>query len=164
MILPVEQFLTLFCLHGSPDPTFENRAKMNGSTLFMCQVDSRLGRWGVKQVSMKRRISSRKKQKVALILLALSLPISVLAQRGLFQRGGELESLRSGNAATLTNHGFGNPINGSNLTNNAFGNQVGGNDLTNQTFGAPIGSGVFIMLLAGVGYTVLKTNKKNNKN
>lgn len=52
MILPVEQFLTLFCLHGSPDPTFESRAKMNGSTLFIGQVDSLLGRWGqTKQVS-----------------------------------------------------------------------------------------------------------------
>jgi len=97
-------------------------------------------------------------------MLALSLPFSLLAHGGLFQRGEEPESLRNDNAATLTNHGFGNPINGSNLTNNAFGNQVGGNDLTNQTFGAPIGSGVFIMLLTGVGYTVLKTNKKNNKN
>ena len=98
------------------------------------------------------------------MMLALSLPFSVLAQGGLFQRGGEPEGLRSGNAAALTNQGFGNPISGSNLTNNAFGNQVGGSNLTNQTFGAPIGSRVIVMLLAGAGYAALKTNKKNNKN
>jgi len=112
---------------------------------------------------MKMRNLSWKKRKVVAVLLALSLPFSVLAQGGVFQRGGEPEGLRSSDAAALTNQGFGNSISGSNLTNNAFGNQVGGSDLTNQTFGAPIGSGLFVMLMAGVGYAALKTNKKTNK-
>ncbi len=96
-------------------------------------------------------------------MLALFLPFSVWAQGGLFQRGEEPVGLRSSDAATLTNQGFGNPIGGSNLTNNAFGNYIEGSNLTNQTFGAPIGSGLFVMLMAGVGYAALKTNKKTNK-
>lgn len=105
---------------------------------------------------------SWKKRKVIAILLALLLPISVLAQRGLFQRCisdevyyGQGEAnykslfLRSSEpTTTLTNHTFGNP---------------NGSDLTNQTFGAPIGSGLFVMLMAGAGYAALKTNKKTNK-
>lgn len=93
----------------------------------------------------------------------LALPISTLAQGGLFQRGEEPEGVRSSEEALLTNQGFGNHINGNNLTNNAFGNQVGGSNLTNQTFGAPIGSGLLVMLIAGAGYAAMKTNKKNNK-
>ena len=88
------------------------------------------------------------------ILLALSLPFSVLAQEGLFQRGdGNTEQnsglLRNGEATIM-------------MTNQTFGNP-NGSDLTNQTFGAPIGSGLLVMLMAGAGYAALKTNKKTNK-
>lgn len=112
---------------------------------------------------MKWENSSKSKRKIIAIVLALSLPFSVLAQGGLFQRGENPEGLRSSDAATLTNQGFGNPISGSSLTNNAFGNYVEGSNLTNQTFGVPIGSGLFVMLMAGAGYAALKTNKKTNK-
>jgi hypothetical protein len=97
---------------------------------------------------------SWKKRKVIAILFALSLPFSVLAQGGLFQRGdGNTDQnsglMRSGEATiTMTNQTFGNP---------------NGSDLTNQTFGAPIGSGLFVMLMAGAGYAAMKTNKKTNK-
>ena len=105
---------------------------------------------------MKLRNLSLKKRKVIAILLALSLPFSVWAQGGLFQRGDDgIEQnsglLRNGEASSsLTNQTFGTP---------------NGSDLTNQTFGdtTPIGSGLFIMLMAGVGYAALKTSKKNNK-
>jgi len=91
------------------------------------------------------------------IVLALALPINILAQGGVFQRGtfdGNTEKstglLRNDETTnTLTNQGFGNPIDGS--------------DLTNQTFGSPIGSGLLVMLMAGAGYAALKKNKKNNK-
>ena len=96
------------------------------------------------------------------LLLALSLPFGALAQGGLFQRGDAYESyygqtdvanksmlLRDDEAlGSLSNQGFGNPI--------------GGSDLTNETFGVPLGSGLFTLLLAGAGYSVLKTNKKND--
>ena len=100
---------------------------------------------------MKLRNLLRKIRKVIAILLALSLPFSVLAQGGLFQRGEEPESIRNSGETLLTNQGFGNPI--------------GGNNLTNQTFGeeTPLGSGLLFILMAGAGYAALKTNKKTNK-
>ena len=99
----------------------------------------------------------KKKSIVLAFVLALALPISTWAQGGIFQRGmsdGNTEKstglLRNGEANnTLTNQGFGNPVDES--------------DLTNQTFGAPIGSGLFVLLMAGAGYAAMKTNKKNNK-
>ena len=103
---------------------------------------------------MKLRNLSWKQREVIAILVALSLPFSVLAQGGLFQRGdGNTDQnsglLRNGEATiTMTNQAFGNP---------------NGSDLTNQTFGAPIGSGLLVMLMAGAGYAALKTNKKTNK-
>jgi hypothetical protein len=91
------------------------------------------------------------------IMLVLASPISTMAQGGIFQRGksdGNTEKstglLRNGETTnTLTNQGFGNPVDGG--------------DLTNQTFGAPIGNGLLVMLMAGAGYAALKKNKKNNK-
>jgi hypothetical protein len=99
----------------------------------------------------------KKKSIVLAFMLTLALPISVLAQGGIFQRGasdGNTEKsmglLRNGETTnTLTNQGFGNPVDGS--------------DLTNQTFGSPIGNGLLVMLMAGAGYATLKKNKKNNK-
>ena len=103
---------------------------------------------------MKLRNLSLRKQRTIAMMLALSLPFSVLAQGGLFQRGdGNTDQnsglMRNGEATiTMTNQTFGNP---------------NGSDLTNQTFGAPIGSGLFVLLMAGAGYAALKTNKKTNK-
>ena len=101
----------------------------------------------------------KKKLKTVTLMLALALPVSLMAQDGLFKRGasgGQNDDFnnpmmhRSGETSThLSNQGFGNP---------------NGSDLTNQTFGAPIGSGLLIMLLAGAGYSAMKTNRKNNKN
>ena len=83
------------------------------------------------------------------------MPIIASAQGGLFQRGEE-----SGQNAGFLRNG-GEAIS---LTNQAFGNPTEGVDVTNQTFGAPLGSGLFILLLAGVGYARMKSNKRNNKN
>ena len=103
---------------------------------------------------MKLRNVSLRRRKTVTMMLALSLPFSVLAQGGLFQRGdGNTDQnaglMRNGEATIL-------------MTNQTFGNP-NGSDLTNQTFGAPIGSGLFVMLMAGAGYAALKTNKKTNK-
>ena len=108
-----------------------------------------------------RKIETKKNWKTVALLLALSLPFVALAQGGLFQRGEE--PLRSGRAATLTNQGFGNPMNGNDVTNQTFGNPTDGVNVTNQTFGAPLGSGLFILLLASAGYAATKSNKRNNK-
>ena len=107
-----------------------------------------------------RKIKKKNNWKAVALLLALSLPFGALAQGGLFQRGdalyyGQTDAanksmlLRDGEAmGSLSNQGFGNPVSGS--------------DLTNETFGAPLGSGLFILLLAGASYSVLKSNKKND--
>jgi len=108
-----------------------------------------------------RKIRIKNKCVVTALLLALLLPLGVFAQGGLFQRGEE--PLRSGGAATLTNQGFGNPMNGNDVTNQTFGNPTEGVNVTNQTFGAPLGSGLFILLLASAGYAATRSNKRNNK-
>lgn len=101
----------------------------------------------------------KKKLRTAAVMLALALPISLMTQDGLFKRG----------ASGGQNDDFNSPIMhrsgemGTNLSNQGFGNP-NGSDLTNQTFGAPLGSGLLIMLLAGAGYSAMKTNRKNNEN
>lgn len=112
--------------------------------------------------------------------MALSMPIVASAQGGLFQRGEDPEGVRSSRESLLTNQAFGNSIGNGSLTNQNFNNSIGGGNnltnqnfdnpigggssLTNQTFGAPIGNGLFIMLMAGMGYATLTKKKKNNKN
>ena len=104
-----------------------------------------------------RNIKTQKKLKAIALLFALLLPMSILAQEGLFQRGmadGNADKqtglLRDGEATTS-------------LSNQTFGNPIGGSDLTNQTFGmeTPLGSGLLVMLMASAGYAASKTNKKN---
>lgn len=36
-------------------------------------------------------------------------------------------------------------------------------DITGQTFGTPLNGGLFVLLMAGVGYGTLKTRKKQNR-
>ena len=110
-----------------------------------------------------RNYKTKNKWKSTTLLLALLLPMGAFAQGGLFQRGngnglyyGQTDAANqslllrdSEMIGALSNQGFGNPI--------------GGSDLTNETFGAPLGSGLLVLLLAGAGYSVLKSNKKNDK-
>lgn len=110
-----------------------------------------------------RNIKTKKKLRIMAMAVALSLPIAATAQGGLFQRGDEPARIRSGNGATLTNQGFGNPFDGSIVTNQTFGNPTDGVNVTNQTFGAPLGSGLIFLLMASTGYAVSKLNKRNNK-
>ena len=97
------------------------------------------------------------------LMIALSMPIAASAHGGLFQRGEELEGVRSSWGALLTNQDFGNPMNGNDVTNQTFGNPTEGVNVTNQTFGAPLGNGLFTLLLASAGYVATKSNKRNNK-
>ena len=109
-----------------------------------------------------RKINTKKNWKIVTLLLAMSLPFGALAQGGLFQRGDGNElyygQSDAANKSMLLRDG---EMIGS-LTNQSFGNSIGGSDLTNQTFGAPIGSGLLVLLLVGAGYSVLKSNKKND--
>lgn len=92
--------------------------------------------------------------RVLAVVVALSMPIMVLAQGGLFRKGEESTQneglLRNGGGAI-------------NVTNQTFGHPTEGVDVTNQTFGAPLGSGVLTLLMAGASYVALKSNKRNNK-
>jgi len=50
---------------------------------------------------------------------------------------------------------------GATLGNESFG--AAGSELSNEPFGAPVGSGIGILLAAGVGYAAI-TSKKNKQN
>ena len=110
-----------------------------------------------------RNIKTKKKLKMLAIIMALSIPMAATAQGGLFQRGEEPAIPRNSVATSLTNQGFGNPLDGSIVTNQTFGNPTDGVNVTNQTFGAPLGSGLIFLLMASTGYAVSKSNKRNNK-
>jgi len=97
----------------------------------------------------------KKKRKIWAMMVAMSIPIAVSAQGGLFQRG------EASNQTTGLIRNGGESIA---ITNQTFGNPTDGVNVTNQTFGAPLGSGLFTLLLAGAGYATLKSNKRNNKN
>lgn len=101
----------------------------------------------------------KKKLKTVALMLALVLPFSLLAQNGVFQRGAIGGQNSASNQSMLLRNGE----TSTSLSNQTFGNPNGA-DLTNQTFGAPLGSGLLIMLLAGAGYSTMKSNKKNNEN
>lgn len=70
----------------------------------------------------------------------LSLPVGVSAQNGLFQRGASTETMRETEAGMFSQR-----------------NEASG-VINNQTFGqpVPVGSGIIVLLVAGVGYSVLK--------
>ena len=106
-----------------------------------------------------RNIKTNKKRKVLAMVMALSVPMAATAQGGLFQRGEE--PTRSNATASLTNQGFGNPMDGSDVTNQTFGHPTEGVNVTNQTFGAPLGSGLFTLLLASAGYAATNSIKRN---
>ncbi len=111
---------------------------------------------------MKKQ-TNKKGKAVALSLAmatALSLPFGALGQ-GLFgevgDSGGDHGLLGRGNRGTTEGT----------FMHQTFGNNHEGN-FTHQTFGnnTPVGSGLFILLSAGVGYaaTKRKKNKKNQQN
>ena len=48
-----------------------------------------------------------------------------------------------------------------NINGQGFGTT--GADITGQTFGTPLNGGLFVLLMAGVGYGTFKTRKKQNR-
>lgn len=121
---------------------------------------------------MKKQTKKRVKA-VALSLAmaaAMSLPLGVLGQ-GLFEETGDSRGsqglLGRGNRGTtegtFTHQTFGNDYDGT-FTHQTFGNNHDGN-FTHQTFGnAPTGSGMLILLSAGLGYAAAKRKHQNKKN
>jgi len=109
------------------------------------------------------QMSRKRKRKIATILLAaLLLPAMAFAQGGggLFGLGDMPETAES--AGTMGRGSGG----GYNLTNQHFGADAnGGYELSNQTFGqeSPMGSGLAILMVAGMGYAAMKSRKKNQK-
>lgn len=101
----------------------------------------------------------KKKSIVFLFLFAagMLLPASLSAQEhnsrpgGLF--GGSSSSYSNGLMEKSRNSLYGD-VNGQ-----SFGENNG--NITGQTFGAPLGSGLFVLLAAGAGYSVLKRKKQN---
>lgn len=74
--------------------------------------------------------------------------------------GGLLGRNESSIGGDLMGQGFG-ATNG-NLTGQGFG--VTNGNITGQTFGAPMGSGLLILLTAGIGYSALKSKKTSKQN
>ena len=110
-----------------------------------------------------RNNKTKKKLKMLAMVMALSIPMAATAQGGLFQRGDAPAGPRNSVATSLTNQGFGNPLDESNVTNQTFGNPTDGVNVTNQTFGTPLGSGLFTLLLASIGYAAINKQKKQQK-
>ena len=103
-----------------------------------------------------------KKRKLKSILLSLMMAIGLMlpstshAQNdGFFRDRGDYYSNRD-DTQSITNQTFGS--NGYNLDNQTFGSN--GYNLTNQTFGAPLGSGLLIMVMAGLGYAIVKKQER----
>ena len=105
--------------------------------------------------------------------VVLLLPIGMIAQNGMFQRGvsgeanyenGSANGLMNRSESTVggyfTGQGFG-ATNG-NLTGQGFG--VTNGNITGQTFGTPLGNGLFVLLAAGAGYATIKSKKKQKQN
>lgn len=73
--------------------------------------------------------------------------------------GGLFGSLSNTSSSGMMNRS--NDVVGSNLNSQGFGATEG--NITGQTFGAPLGSGLFVLLAAGVGYATLKAKKKQQQ-
>lgn len=90
------------------------------------------------------------------------LPVGMLAQDGLFQRG-VVDEANYGNSSINGMMGRSEGSVGGYFTGQGFGATNG--NITGQTFGAPLGSGLFFLLMAGIGYSALKSKKtKQNQN
>ena len=104
-----------------------------------------------------------KNRKLKVLLLSLMMAIGLMLPStsqgqndGFFQNDEDFYNNRDEAAGSLSNQTFGGY--GYSLTNQTFGSN--GYNLTNQTFGAPIGSGLLIMMIAGIGYAIVKKQEK----
>lgn len=133
----------------------------------------------MKQAKLKKRIS------MAVLLMVLSIPCGALGQNGNFTHqsfGSDYtgnfthQSFGSDYTGNFTHQSFGSDYTGSfthqsfgsnytgDFTHQSFGSDYEGN-FTHQSFGtdAPVGSGLLILLTAGVGYAVMKRKKQQIK-
>ncbi|MBQ7532456.1 MAG: hypothetical protein IJT45_01990 [Bacteroidales bacterium] len=97
------------------------------------------------------------KLKTIMLFLAMAvsllLPMTMFAQSdGFFRGGGDYNRDSGSGAYSLNNQQFGSDANG-------------GYNLNNQTFGqdeAPLGTGLLIMMAAGIGYVAIKRKQQLN--
>ena len=92
-----------------------------------------------------------------LVTAGMLLPVGLVAQEGLFQRG---DTDENNSAISLMNRSESTV--GGLFTGQGFGATNG--NITGQTFGAPLGSGIFVLLAAGAGYAAVKSRKKQTQN
>ena len=147
----------------------EIRISLGGSALFAVYL---LCLWGFEARQMFQSMGNKTKERLLLLAMMLALLLPMNAQpdepHGLFGRGGNRDDIsvsggvmNQGFGATqggFINQGFG--ATDGNVTNQGFGATHGG--ITNQTFGTPLGSGLFVLLAAGVGYATLKTKRRKS--
>ena len=100
------------------------------------------------------------------MIMTLGLALPMMAQSDGFFKYNEDYMNRDATTGNITNQTFGlNPGNSviGSITNQTFGQDPGTNvtgGITNQQFGAPLGSGLLIMMMAGMGYAVAKNKRK----
>ena len=87
---------------------------------------------------------------LSLAMAGMLLPMAAHAQSdGFFRDGGDYTNRDGNGAYSLNNQQFGSGVSG-------------GYNLNNQTFGqeaVPLGSGLIVMLAAGVGYAVMRRKR-----
>lgn len=106
------------------------------------------------KVQTMKKFKMKPKVLLAIAVLLLS-PITMNAQDNENRYG-----LQPWFGTSLLGRESGN-VDGGDLNGQNFGETNG--DITGQTFGVPLGSGLFVMLAAGIGYATIKTRKKQNR-
>lgn len=110
----------------------------------------------------KRYYMKKYKQKAKLLILAI-----VVGLLSSFRLSAQVQNNRPGGLfgdPVPTSNGLMNRSNGL-FEGNIYGQGFGETnvDITGQTFGTPLNGGLFVLLLAGVGYGTSKTRKKQNR-
>ena len=109
----------------------------------------------MKRAKLKKRIF------VAVLLMVLSLPLGALGQNGKFTH----QSFGSDYEGNFGHQSFGSDNSNNGLfTHQSFGSDYQG-DFGHQSFGnpVPIGSGLLVLIAAGLGYATSKRKKQQIK-
>lgn len=164
-------------IRGFSGPKATNWQIHRYPAFFLCldqliMVASSLGICWRKHKGQEMKRFKMKPKMLLLVAVVLLFPIGMIAQNGMFQRSvsdeancgnGSTNGLMNRSESTIgyfSSQGFG-AANGS-LTGQGFG--VTNGNITGQTFGVPLGSGLFVLLTAGIGYSALKSKKTTKQN
>lgn len=102
------------------------------------------------------------KLKAKVLLLEMATVLLFSTNMAAQEQNGRVGGLFGGPAPTASNGLMdrGRSTIGGNFTGQNFGATNG--NITGQTFGASLGSGLFVLLAAGVSYATIKSRKKQN--